>query len=446
MQPEQAPARTPTPLWKDPKVLPVLLIALLAETGYAVLNLSTMPLYLTKDRGFGEGTVGIIITLYLISETIFKGPMGHLADKMGKRRLLTLGPALTVFTALATVALPHWHNLGEGLCLAGLRILDGIGAAMIWPAAFALMAESVDEKRQQEGMSLLNTCYFVGIALAFVLGGVFNDIFGRFVQTTFGNYSPSLFLAAGLFAFVALTSFFRCPSGKEQRARYEEREAKAQQDGVHDARGFLAAFHRIPQYIVLGMLTFLGIGVPMIILKIFLMGYFKLSETQFGFMLLPGAVAMAVSSVPMSKLGEKIGRVRAVHFGLFLCFAGLVALSLGAFLPLFRTLPAFVLSSLPIGVGFLMVIPAWYSSVSDLDPENRAANIGSVMTAQGIGAIVGAPLGGKLYETFGTGDNATWLGRYAPFLLCALVVGAAWLVSLRILHPSKASTEPTNSA
>lgn len=424
------------PLWQDPRVFPVLLIALLAETGYAIVNISTMPLYLTRDRGFGEGSVSLIVACFLISETIFKGPMGHLADKLGKRRLLTLGPALTVLTTLGTLFLPQWNNLGEGLALAMLRILDGLGAAMIWPAAFALMAESTDDKRQQEGMSLLNTCYFVGIAIAFLLGGIVNDAFGR-VGGLFGKHSPSLFLAAGMFAFVSLVSFQRCPSGKNQRARYAESKQAAQDEGIHDARGFLSAFKRIPQFVVLGLLTFIGVGVPMIIMKPFFLDQYKLSETQFAFLVLPGAVAMALSSVPMSKFGERVGRERAVHFGLFLCAAGLTALAMGAFVPWCRTLPWLALGGIPVGIGFLLVIPAWYSSVSDIDPENRASNIGAVMTAQGIGAILGAPLGGKLYELFGRGQDATPLGRYSPFLACALIVIAAWLISLRILHPPR---------
>src|SRR5688572_10217060 len=82
-----------SPLWKRPEVLKLLVIALLAEIGYAVLNISAMPVYL-KSRGFGESVIGVVVIAFLLTEAIFKSPMGHLADRIGHKRLMMIGPAI----------------------------------------------------------------------------------------------------------------------------------------------------------------------------------------------------------------------------------------------------------------------------------------------------------------------------------------------------------------
>ena len=88
------------------------------------------------------------------------------------------------------------------------------------------------------------------------------------------------------------------------------------------------------------------------------------------------------------------------------------------------------------------------ASVSDINPEKRATNIGAVMTAQGVGAMIGAPIGAAMYEKFQPlgvqlrlGDS---FGRYSPFIGCAVCVVAGFLLSLKILHePKKVEALPT---
>ncbi len=65
------------------------------------------------------------------------------------------------------------------------------------------------------------------------------------------------------------------------------------------------------------------------------------------------------------------------------------------------------------------------ASISDIDPKCRGANLGAVMTAQGLGAIVGAPIGAFMYEKMQPVGFHLHLGisfgRYSPLRrLCCL--------------------------
>jgi|SRR5579862_2334121 len=420
----------------QPSVWRLLVVALLAEIGYAVLNISTMPVYLeaaptktwiSNGRGFGASVIGLVLVAYLLSEAIFKSPMGHLADRIGAKRLMMLGPAMSVGTSILSLVVPHSGGGWEVLAFILLRAIDGLGAAMLWPAAFSEMGAAVQDDERQQAMSFLNLCYMLGIALAMPLGGFVND--NAHVKWA------GLVLAAGLFACVsvAVALFIR---GNAPPVRSDGKDM-----GGFRIAEFIQSLKQIPAYLILAVVTYAGIGFPMAIVKLFAQDALHMSELAFGGLVFPAAILMAVASVPMARFGERIGRIRAVHFGMGACAAGLIVIASGAILSFMRDATVLVLGSLPVGLGFLLAIPAWMASVSDIDSKKRGANLGAVMTAQGLGAIIGAPIGAALYEKLQPVGVSLGLGRefgyYAPWAGCATCITLGWLVSLRLLREPK---------
>jgi len=418
------------PCWKKPAVRNILIIALFAEIGYATLNLSTMPVYLADDRKFGTSVIGLVMVTFLLFEAVFKSITGHIADRFGTRKLMIAGPLISICTSLLSIFLPHLGGAPlEVLAFVILRAFDGIAVAMLWPAAFAQMNSVVEDSERQHAMSYLNACYMIGIALAYPLGGIVNDLSGK-------RYA-GIILAMVLFAGAAWAS---------QRVAHATPPIKDEHtSGFQD---FIDSLKQIPEYLILAVLTFMGIGFPLAIFKLFPVEQFKMSESVIGLMILPGALAMAGFSGTMAKLGERLGKIKAVHIGLAIGSVGVSIIALGAFLPFMRSPYIFALGGLPIGIGFLLTIPAWMASVSDINPEKRATNIGAVMTAQGVGAMIGAPIGAAMYEKFqplgkdlGLGAD---FGRYSPFIGCAVCLISGFLLSLKILHePKKVQALPT---
>jgi MFS family permease len=415
------------PCWKKPAVQNVLLIAMFAEIGYATLNLSTMPVYLTNDRKFGESVMGLVLVAFLFCEAAFKPITGHFADRFGTRKLLIAGPAISVGTSILSLFIPHQGGSPvEVLTFIFLRALDGVAVAMLWPAAFAQMNSVVEDDERQQSMSYLNACYMIGIALAYPIGGIANDLSGA-------KYA-GIILSIALF----LGAAFAATRIKEAAAVIQE---DSHSSGVKD---FIESLKQIPEYLLLAVVTFMGVGFPLAIFKIFPVHQFNMSESAIGLLILPGALAMAALSGKMASIGERIGRVKTVHYGLFTGMIGIWIIAVGMFLPFLRHPVFLLLGGLPIGLGFLLTIPAWMASVSDINPHKRATNIGAVMTAQGVGAMIGAPIGSTMYEKLqplgvqlGLGEG---FGRYSPFVGCAVCMTIGWLLSLKIL------TSPTDNA
>ena len=412
---------------RRPAVFKLLLIALLAETGYAVMNLSTMQPYLRDDRHFGTGSIGLVIVAFLLSEALFKSPMGHIADKIGPKKLMLIGPSLSVGTALVSLIVPRTGGAFlEVLAFLGLRSLDGLGAAMLWPAAFTAVSNAVEDCERQEAMSFLNLCYMVGIAIAFSVGGAANDL----THTKWAG----MILAASLFFAVAVCVWFYVPEINPADVRHD----RAGESGFSD---FRESVKQIPTYLLLSLVTFAGIGFPLAIIKLFPSDQFGLSESMIGALVLPCALSMAIASVPMSKLGERIGRSRAVHLGMLLAASGMWLIAMGAFIPPLRQAWVLAVGGIPLGIGFLLAIPAWMASVSDINPQCRGANLGAVMTAQGLGAIIGAPIGSFLYEKLQPVGLQLHLGesfgRYSPFVGCAVCITLGFVLGLHVLRDPK---------
>lgn len=410
-------------------VMRYVVIALLGELALATLNLSTMQVYLKYDRQFGESVIGFVVVAFLLTEAIFKGPFGHLADKIGPKKLMLIGPCLSVGTTVLSLTIPHSgaHPL-EVTAFIALRLVDGLGSAMLWPALFVALGEELRDNERQEGMSYMNLCYMLGIAFAFPLGGFANDI-------THVRYA-GIIVAGVLFAGAAIIVWFLVPN------RIPVHHHEQESHGEFKISDFIQSIRKIPQYLLLSMVTFTGVGFPLVIFKIFPTDEFRWSESMIALLILPGALSLACLSVPMSKYGERIGKVKAVHVGLAMCSIGLWIIAMGAFLPFWRHWWILAVAAIPIGVGFLLAIPAWMASVSEIDPAQRGANIGAIMTSQGLGGIIGAPIGAALYEklvpagqNFGLNlRDASSFAHYMPFVGCAACVTLGWILSLRILR------------
>lgn len=402
----------------------MLVFALLCETAFAMVNISAMPVFLTHSRALHAGSAGAVLAVFLATEALAKGPMGRLSDRIGRRPLLVAGPLLAACSALGTVAIPQGG--AEVAWFMALRILDGVGAGMIWPAIFAMMGDVAGEGRRQRAMSVLNLCYLGGLGLALPLGGWANEHLSPLLHLP--AKTGSFWLAAALFALAFAVAVW-----------LKESHTSRQQEG---AQFDVGAWRRIPGPMVIAVVTFVGIGLPMAIVKLFASDVFRLSEVQFGLLVVPGVLAMASLSVPMARLGERLGSQRAVVAGLFSCLVGVVGLwASSLFLVRDGTTWSVTSEAVSIlalgagltGLGFLLALPAWYTAVSELDPARRGANTGAIMAAQGLGAIIGTALGSALY---GSDEHLGTLGaKYAPFAGCALCVGAGWLLSLVLIPP-----------
>ena len=123
------------------------------------------------DLGFSQGNLQWVISAYAL---IFGGFLllgGRLGDRLGRRRVFFTG--IAVFSAASLLAGLSWSE--ESLIAA--RALQGLGAALLSPAALAiLMAMFVEGRERNIALGVWGATGGFGAAAGVLLGGILTDL------------------------------------------------------------------------------------------------------------------------------------------------------------------------------------------------------------------------------------------------------------------------------
>ncbi len=413
----------------------IVLVAAFAELSYTTVNMSAMPVYIQFGIKIDRSWIAICSLVFIAMEGLLKSPMGILGDRYGRKILMVVGPLVSVVTALLT---PHVAN---GYVLVFLRILDGVGAAALWPAAFSLIGDHVPENKRAGAMSLFNLAYLVGIALGPALGGEVNFLADHYLRTTFGlsremafahSKEASFYLAAVMFAVTAFVAYVMLPNSPPtapQRTTGETGHERTGEGGFNGKK-FLTMLGRMPMTLLMTLITFLGVGLVIPYFKLFTLEHFHLTERDFGLLMIGPALVVASLAIPVGRLGDKIGKARAVQIGIGIC-----TLSFWLLILVSHKWSLLLMGSL-LGIGSAIAFPAWMALITtECDSKQRGAVVGAVGTAQGIGALIGVVLSSFL-DKWGA-FNLLGLSIPAhgtPFLGCAVMLTVSFVLGLFTLR------------
>ncbi|GAB1410065.1 MFS transporter [Desulfovibrionales bacterium] len=109
---------------------------------------------------------------YILSLAAILLPVGRLADIMGRRRIFVWGSAMfMIFSLCASLA---WSIES----LVAVRVLQGVGAAMILSTAVAIVVASVRPEERGWAMGWLVASVYIGLAIGPLLGGFVTNMIG----------------------------------------------------------------------------------------------------------------------------------------------------------------------------------------------------------------------------------------------------------------------------
>jgi MFS family permease len=121
-----------------------------------------------QQQGASLAIIGAMATSFLVSNFLFQYPLGWLADRWGRKRIMLLGLVGQAVVSLLYlgVADPAWF--------VGLRLIEGIFAATMLPPAKALIADTIppDQRGAADGLfnALFNASFLLGPGLGAALG------------------------------------------------------------------------------------------------------------------------------------------------------------------------------------------------------------------------------------------------------------------------------------
>ena len=341
-------------------------------TGSLVNRLGTMvlpflSLYLTSGRHFSVATAGGILALLGVGQMFSQLIGGMLADRFGRRAVLTGG---MVGTGVVMIGLGYVESLG---LIAAFAFLLGLVVDLFRPAVQAIVADMVPADDRPRAFGLLIWAINIGFSVAMVLGGT---LAGAGFRTLFWVDALTC-VAFGLLVWRAVP---------ETRVAVRERDSGGFADVLRDR-------------VMLGFM-----GIVLAASAVFLQCLSTLPLAMQGNGLPPSAygIVMAVNGVVIvlvqPLLGNRLGRwdhsrVLAVGVVLFGLGFGATAFA-GSTLAYAGTVVVWTF-------GEIVFHSVAATVVNDLAPAHlRGRYNGAYGTAWGISAFV-APLGGTLLLSVG---------------------------------------------
>jgi EmrB/QacA subfamily drug resistance transporter len=122
------------------------------------------------DLNFSQENLQWVVSAYALAFGGFLLLGGRAADLVGRRRLFIGG--LAVFTAASLVAALAWNEPS----LIGARALQGLGAAVIAPAALSILMTTFTEGKERNiALGVWGAVGGFGAAAGVLMGGIFTD-------------------------------------------------------------------------------------------------------------------------------------------------------------------------------------------------------------------------------------------------------------------------------
>lgn len=371
--------------------------------------------FFAKELGASGFQVGVLMTAYSAMQFLCAPFWGRLSDRIGRRPVLLVSIAGNAAAMLL-------FALSTNLVIFFLaRAFAGMANANIGTAQ-AYIADVTPPEKRAQGMGLIGAAFGLGFVLGPAVGGLL---------ASFGLAAPAL-AAAGLSALNFALAWFRLPESLPPEARA----AAAQRRGSR-----LATFHAslghpvLPLLFLLFFLATAGFSQLETTFALFTEKRFAFGARENGYLFaFIGVVLALVQGGLVRPLRRRMGEAAMLLLGTILLTAGLLLVAR------VESTAGLIAACAVLAVGNGLQNPALSSLVSRQAAAHEQGRILGVNQSMGsLARIVGPLVGGAAFELGGAAPSlslgpvhlqfAAWS---TPFLVAALILAVATLLSLRI--------------
>ncbi len=380
----------------------ILVVSLLSDIAFGAL-VPFVNFYLSDELKALRVT-GVAFGAYFAVETMMKTPFGALSDRLGRKPVLLLGLGLAVAAALLI------GMTKQPYAIMVLFPLAGLGFAAFFPTIAAFVADYAPEEERGGMMGILNLSYLTGLGVSAAAGFFLHRLLGTY---RYAFYVTALLLGLAFVLAIVLLPSVKPVTPQPRRLRLPKlRPRFLRLPALSRPMLLLASVFALAQCAA-------SMQVP--VLVPYAKQVLKLKDLEMGVGMVIVTGTLALASVPLGRLSDRIGRDVAIRFALL---SATVCLATAPFI---YNVAGIIFLGLTSGIAWLVAFPAALALSSEVVTEQeRGTAVGLVYGGQGIGAIAGAPTGGFLAEGF-TG----WLGSKAWGLRAPFLCGAtAMLVAL----------------
>ncbi len=378
------------------------IVLILGLAGFTVMadNWVVSPLLPAISKTFGviATSAGILITAYMIPFGIFQLVFGPLADRFGKKQVVTFSMIFFTFgTGLCAIG----YSLGN---LMLYRVLAGIFAASVMPISLALIGDLVPMVERQGAIGLFMGISFLGQGLSMAIGGAmayFISWRGAFVLYA---------ILAILSAILLLTAGRRIPSSRNPKSEFFMPYLRLLSNRESLFTYIVVLFEGI---LIVGSFSFLGA---------FISSAYHYNFLQIGLVMTAFGIMTVIGGRLTGKIAGKIGQKRILILGL-----GLAVVADLLLFPAVNVLGMLIPAVALLGLGFIFAHSTLLTIATDFAQKARGIAMSLVAACFMGGGGVGTAIGQRLIK--GYGFNQFFL--YYGITLAALIIVAAFLVKAR---------------
>ncbi len=375
------------------------ILAILGLCGFVVMadNWVVSPILPSIAAGIGIDPVraGILITAYMIPFGLFQLVFGPLADRFGKRQVVTVAMlAFTVGTGLSAL----------GATLTGLalyRALTGVFAASVMPISLALIADLFPMEERQTAIGTFMGVSFLGQGLSMAIGGTIAFLVSW--RGVFAAYAGLSVIATTLLLGIGS----RIPSQRNPQSRMIAPYAALL---THRASLVTYGVVLLEGILIIGSFSYLGA---------YISRTFRFDNLVIGLIMTAFGVMAVLAGRISGSLAARFGRRPVLAAGLIsACVADALVFWAGG------ALPALVAGIGLLGLGFMLAHSTLLTIATEFASKARGVAMSLVAFAFMGGGGIGTALGGRLIKT---GGFPQLYGTYS-IALAVLVVLAVIMI------------------
>jgi EmrB/QacA subfamily drug resistance transporter len=419
----------------------LLLVTSLATFSAAILSMAVnvaLP-SIGREYSMEAQLLGWVGTSFVLVAAAVMIPIGRIADIYGRNRIFKYG--LVLFTASLIICAIS----PSGTFLIFARVVQGIGASMIWGPAVALLSAAVPVEERGRAIGINTTAVYCGLSLG--------PFYGGFLTETLG-WQSLFYVGAIISVFATLMAFWKL-RGEVTELKPEKLDVNGSAALIISLVLILYGFSILPDlisipFIIVGLLVMLffyrlelktpnpvlnvnlfkhnrvfvctliaiiclycATFAPNFLLSLYLQYNAGLSPKTAGAILIVQPVMMAVLAPFSGRISDKIEPVKVSLWGMAVTCLALIMFSFLAEEPELW----FILVGLVIfGIGFgLFASPITNAVMSSIDKKFFGVASGMVAALRHSGQAISMAIVMILFAIY-IGHNEITPQYYAPFL------------------------------
>jgi MFS family permease len=368
--------------------------SLISQIGIGMMYVIWQPYFLSTGISFTQ--LGTIQTVLNVSTGLGLLTWGWLSDRYGRK------PVILASNICRIIAIVSLIISGDFLTLLAFSFFMGFTAMWMMgnPARSALIAESVEDSQRATALSTLVTISQLTSTLVASAGG--------YIALQLG-YTPIFYvcLVADAVGFIVLASFLSETHHPEPNPDKLE--------VVEAARNFIVPEgENIYLYIIIVILGF-SYAVAYSLFYGALTDRMNFTTLHLGFMTTAFNATWAVTSIPLGKVSDRIGRKKGFFSSFTFSFLTVIGFIF------FRSPASFIFFNALSALDIAFWMPNWSSYIAEIVPSDKRSMVMGKLDAYGrIGAIPAPWLAGVLLENYGF--NAPLYVQVLGLMICTPLV------------------------